>query len=35
MAADGFLSAFVLKQTLGILIGFSAKNPPHRQAVNR
>jgi hypothetical protein len=29
-----FLSAFVRKQTLGILIRFSAKNPPHRQAEN-
>jgi hypothetical protein len=30
-----FLSAFVQKQTAVILINFSAKNPPHRQAEKR
>jgi hypothetical protein len=29
------LSAFVLTQTAGILINFSSKIPPHRQAENR
>ena len=30
-----FYETFVLKQTLVILLKFSAKNPPHRQAEKR
>ena len=30
-----FYETFVQGSTLGILLNFSAKNPPHRQAENR
>ena len=30
-----FYGTFVLNSTFGILMNFSTKNPPHRQAENR
>jgi hypothetical protein len=34
MAAEVFLWNICAKFIVGILMNFSAKNPPHRQAVN-